>query len=410
MTINMNTTNITIEHIESFLKGVEQLEINTGSTIDEKYRWIQRILTTTRYLHLRRKGRSSIRQFLVRCTGYGMSHTDHLVAEFKRTGRIKRKERDNGGEFSTCYTVKDIALLAEISEAYFHPNGKALKAVLHDMYHVYGDDQFERLSHLSVSRLYDFRKTITYQNTVLTYTKTRPTSVPIGERRKPYPEGKPGYLRVDSVHQGDLDKEKGVYHIHLVDEVTQWDIQLACAGISEHFLVPILEEALSLFPFEIMNFHSDNGSEYINRTVAKLLEKLRINQTKSRSRRTNDNALVEGKNAATTRPVYGKVHIPRQYAAAINAFNRDYLNPFHNFHRKCAFPTEIVDGRGKIKKVYKDYHTPIEKLFLVPDVTTYLRKGVTVSRLMQQQLFESHVMAAQKMQKARTALFNLFKK
>jgi hypothetical protein len=410
MTINMNTTNITIEQIESFLKGAKQLEINTGSTIDEKYRWVQSILTTTRYLHLRRKERSLIRQFLVRCTGYGISHTDHLVAEFKRTGRIIRKKRDNGGEFSTFYTARDITLLAEVSEAYFHPNGKALKAILHDMYHIYGDSQFERLSRLSVSRLYDFRKTVPYQNAVLTYTKTRPTATPIGERKKPYPEGKPGYLRVDSVHQGDLDKEKGVYHIHLIDEVTQWDIQLACAGISEQFLVPVLEEALALFPFKIINFHSDNGSEYINRTVARLLEKLRINQTKSRSRRTNDNALVEGKNAATTRPVYGKVHIPKHYATAINVFNRDHLNPFHNFHRKCAFPTEIVDKRGKIKKVYKDYHTPAEKLLLIPDVVNYLREGVTVSQLKQQQLAESHVATAQKMQKARTTLFNLFKK
>lgn len=102
-----------------------------------------------------------------------------------------------------------IGSTVQVSEAYFHPNGKALKKVLYDMYHLYGDNRFVRLSHLSVSRLYDFRKSPTYQNEVLTYTKTRPTTIAIGERKKPYPEGKPGFLRVDSVHQGDLDKEKG---------------------------------------------------------------------------------------------------------------------------------------------------------------------------------------------------------
>jgi transposase InsO family protein len=50
---------------------------------------------------------------------------------------------------------------------------------------------------------------------------------------------------------------------------------------------------LDAFPFVIKGFHSDNGSEYINKRVAKLLEKLLIEFTKSRARHTNDNALAE---------------------------------------------------------------------------------------------------------------------
>ena len=46
----------------------------------------------------------------------------------------------------------------------------------------------------------------------------------IGERRRPDPQGQPGYLRVDTVHQGDRPGAKGVYHINAVDEVTQWQI------------------------------------------------------------------------------------------------------------------------------------------------------------------------------------------
>ena len=85
------------------------------------------------------------------------------------------------------------------------------------------------------------------------------------------------------MHQGDNGNEKGVYHINLVDEVTQWQVVCCVEGISERFLIPALEKALSLFPFEIVNFHSDNGSEYINYTVATLLEKMRIAQTKRKS-------------------------------------------------------------------------------------------------------------------------------
>jgi hypothetical protein len=411
MTISMNTTKITIEQIDNFLKGTESLTIEVGVTIEEKYQWIKTILTQTRYqLVTSRREKSLVRKFLVRCSGYSKSHVDHLIAEFKQGGALKRKPRDCGTEFQTFYTKEDIVLLAETSEAYFHQNGKAIKEVLHDMYHLYGDNRFERLSRLSVSRLYDLRKTTIYQNTVLTYQKTKPTAVNIGERKKPYPEGKPGYLRVDSVHQGDKDKEKGVYHVHLVDEVTQFDVQLATEGISEHFLLPILEEALSLFPFLILNFHSDNGSEYINRVVAGLLEKLRIGQTKSRSRRTNDNALVEGKNAATTRPIFGRVHIPKRYANDINDFNREQLLPFLNYHRKCAFPSEVIDLQGKITKVYKEFVTPVEKLLSLPKVESYLREGVSVADLRRTMTATSHLEAAQQMQKARTKLFKNFTK
>ena len=410
MTINMNTTNLTIEQITDFLNGTTNLVIIVGDTIAEKYQWSETVLTQIRYQFLKRSDRTIVRRYLCRCTAYSLSHIDHCIAKFKKTGRISRQSRDCSSEFSTFYEPADITLLAQVSEAYFHPNGKALKEVLHDMYHLYGDERFERLSHLSVSRLYDFRKTRIYQETVLTYTKTKSAVTNIGERKKPYPEGKPGFLRVDSVHQGDLDKQKGVYHVHLVDEVLQWDVQLACEGISEFFLLPVLKEALHLFPFHIVNFHSDNGSEYINKIVAGLLDRLMIKQTKSRSRRTNDNALIEGKHAATVRPVFGRSHIPKKYASSINVFNREQLIPFLNFHRKCAFPTEEIDARGKIKKVYREFVTPVEKLLSIPNVEKYLKKSVTIESLEAKRRQYSHLEAAEKMQKERTKLFNSFKK
>ena len=80
----------------------------------------------------------------------------------------------------------------------------------------------------------------------------------IGERRKPDPKGKPGMIRIDTVHQGDLDGQKGVYHINAVDEVTQFEIIGAVEGISERFLIPLLTELLEQFPFTIQGFHSDN--------------------------------------------------------------------------------------------------------------------------------------------------------
>ena len=85
---------------------------------------------------------------------------------------------------------------------------------------------------------------------------------------------------------------KGVYHINAVDEVTQWEIIASVEGISEAYLVPVLETVLLQFPFVIRGFHSDNGSEFVNHTVARLLNKLLIRFTKSRPRHTNDNGVL----------------------------------------------------------------------------------------------------------------------
>ena len=94
--------------------------------------------------------------------------------------------------------------------------------------------------------------------------------------------------------------------------------------ISERYLLPALEQLLDSLPFIIHGFHSDNGSEYINHQVAGLLEKLRIELTKSRSRQTNDNALVESKNGSTVRKHLGYGHIPGRYAQQVNEFTLNF--------------------------------------------------------------------------------------
>ena len=176
----------------------------------------------------------------------------------------------------------------------------------------------------------------------------RPTGIAIGERRAPQPDGHPGYLRIDSVHQGDEDGVKGVYHINVVDCVTQWEGVATCERLSEAYLLPVIEALLDNFPFSIRGFHADNGSEY-NHRVARLLEKLRIEFTKSRPRHSNDNGLAETKNGAVVRKCFGYSHIPQRFATQINAFCAAHLNPYLNLHRPCLFAEEHHCAKGKVK-------------------------------------------------------------
>ena len=404
MTMNMND-----DSVVSMAQLSELIQLGNSATFihtnqEEAYTWINIVLGKFRYFSESKKNRGIVKTYIRGMTGYSNSQVDRLILRKKKSGSIVKGTRTQP-TFPRIYTATDTALLLEVDNAESRRMGAATKKTFHDMYHLYGDKRFERLACISVSHIYNLRDTRQYGSGALTYTKTNPTTVAIGMRMKPHPEGKPGYIRVDSVHQGDKDKQKGVYHINLVDEVTQAEIVVTVEGISEYFLIPVLEDALSQFPFHIINFHSDNGSEYINKTVARLLNKLMIEQTKSRSRKTNDNALVESKNAAVVRKHFGYAHIPRKYAPLINEFNRTYLNPYLFFHRQCAFADEEVDSKGKIKKVYSTYLTPCEKFLFVPHAETYLQEGVTIESLKAQMIKETHLASAQNMQSAKQQLF-----
>src|SRR5712692_3939025 len=239
----------------------------------------------------------------------------------------------------------------------------------------------------------------------MVYQKTRPVQVAIGERRKPIPENKPGYLRIDTVHQGDLDGIKGVYYINAVDEVTQWQVIGATAQISETCLIPVLEAMLEQFPFRILGFHSDNGSEFINHVVAKLLNKLLVEQTKSRPRHCNDNALVEAKNGAVIRKHMGYGHIAAEHAQAIGAFYHEHFNPYLNFHRPCGVPEIIVNEKGKQRRIYRWYATPWEILRQLPDLARHLRPELSRTELEARAKAQSDTQAATSMQAAKQKLF-----
>ena len=179
-----------------------------------------------------------------------------------------------------------------------------------------------------------------------------------------------------TVHQGDQDKQKGVYHINAVDEVTQFEVVCTVEKISEQYLMPVIEQLLDCFPFVIKGFHSDNGSEYINYKVAALLQKLLIEFTKSRSRQSNDNALVESKNGSVIRKLFGYAHIPQRWASLINEFNHKTLFPYINYHRPCYFPKTITDSKGKDKKTYpyEGMMTPYDKLKAIENAINYLKR------------------------------------
>jgi len=395
----------TVEQVRQFVVGIQAVEFK-GLTAKERYYWIEEVLIRFKYHHLKRAERGIIRRYLQKVTGYSRSQLTKLVAKYKRTGRLKQTEYRRYC-FPRKYTMSEVGLLARTDELHGWLSGPATKKILEREYEVYGNAEFDNISRISVAHLYNLRRSNIYRGMTRRFTKTKPVVSKIGERAKPYPQGQPGHIRIDTVHQGDINGQKGVYHINAVDEVAQWEIVASVERIAETYLVPVLESLLGQFPFLIRGFHSDNGSEFVNQVVAGLLNKLLVRFTKSRPRHPDDNGLVETKNGSVIRKNLGYTYIPQACAELLNKYHQDYLNPYVNFHRPCFFPVLVTDHRGKVKKKYPydKVRTPYERLKSLPKAESYLRPGVTFEKLeiLANQMSDNQF--AERMVKARSNLF-----
>jgi transposase InsO family protein len=408
MVIDMNESRLnTVAQLRAFLEGTLEVQFYPLNNDTQRYAFIGALLKRLRYAQLRRADKGVVLRYLERTTGYSRQQLTRLVGRARAGGVLTKRYRAPAHGFARKFSPLDVALLAETDALHGTLSGPATVHLLRRAYGLYGDPRYQRLAGLSVSHLYNLRAQAGYQAKRGLWTKTKGASVAIGQRRAPAPEGRAGFIRIDSVHQGDFDGLKGVYHINAVDCVTQFELVATCERISEAYLLPALESLLEDFPFTILGFHADNGSEYINHTVARLLDKLHIELTKSRPRISNDNGLAETKNAAIVRKHLGYAHIPQRCAAQVNAFCREFLNPYVNFHRPCFFPHTTTDSKGRIRKRYRfeDMMTPYEKLKSLPDATTFLKPGMSFQALDAYVAATSDNQAAQQLNQARARLF-----
>lgn len=400
-----NAQRLTLAEMERFVAASGSLNFRAAGR-QEIYGFVERVLRAQPYGRLSKKDKGVVRRYLAKVSGRSQPQITRLIRRYRQSGAV-RPRASRRHRFPRRYRPEDIALLAAADAAHEGLSGPALRHILWREYHLYGQGQYQRLASISASHIYNLRRSRVYRQHHIHHTRTHSSGGSIGERRQPNPGGQPGYLRVDTVHQGDRDKRKGLYHINAVDTVTQWQVVGCCQTISEAHLIPVLEAILHQFPFRIRGFHSDNGSEFLNARVAQLLDKLLVNEfTKSRAHRSTDNALVEGKNGAVVRKHIGYEPIPAEHAAQLQRFYTAYFNPYLNFHRPCGFAQLQVAPNGKRRRRYRleDYRTPYEKLLSLEAWEQHLKEGLRAAQLAQQAQRLSDTEAARRMQDAKRKL------
>lgn len=408
MVIQMNEAPLaTIEQIREFLDGSADVVFSTPQDHAQLRLFVANVLTRFKYDRRSKGERGVLLAYMRRLSGYSPAHLARLIKQHRQTGCVSPRSRASRTSFRCKFTGADLLSLVEIDGLHDTLSGPATRELCRRAWQVFGDARYERLAQISVSHLYNLRASTRYRELRVIHQGTRPTQNAIGVRKAPAPEGVPGYIRIDTVHQGDQDGVKGVYHINAVDIVTQWEIVASVQSISEACLLPVIQHMLEGFPFVIRGFHCDNGGEFVNHKLAKLLNKLHVEFTKSRPRHSNDNALAECKNGAIIRKLMGYGHIAQEHARIINLFYANTLNPYLNFHRPCFFCVEKPGPKGKIIKTYPldQIMTPWDRLQRIDSFEQFLKPGLRPEQLHDQALLQSDSQAAAQVQNARKLLF-----
>ncbi len=226
--------------MESFINGTQAIAFAVADNKQERYRLVESILKRFRYPNLRRPDKGIVIRFLMKVVGYSRQQLTRMVKRHTATGQLKPRQKTLNG-FETVYTAEDTRLLAQLDQRHDTPNGLMVKKLCERAHHQFNDQDYNRLANISVSHIYNLRKSFGYNKIRCHFEKTKSQKgVHIGERRKPNNSGKPGYIRIDTVHQGDRDGCKGVYHINAADEVTQFEVVVSVEKISEAYLIPAL--------------------------------------------------------------------------------------------------------------------------------------------------------------------------
>ena len=259
MVIDMNEEQLnTVAQVRAFLNGTQEVRFEPKGEDPERYAFIAAVVKRLDYDRLPRPDKGVVMRYLARTTGYSRQQVTRLVRRARAGEALVKRYKAPTPGFARRFTAVEVALLAETDALHGTLSGPATKCLMQRAVAVFQDTRYARLATISVAHLYRLRHARGYEMKRRHWTKTRGHGLPIAERRAPAPENRPGFIRIDSVHQGDLDGVKGVYHVNAVDCVTQFEMVASCERISEVYLLPVIETLLASFPFEILGFHADN--------------------------------------------------------------------------------------------------------------------------------------------------------
>jgi len=199
------------------------------------------------------------------------------------------------------------------------------------------------------------------------YGRTKPGSLlkqQIPVRTDFWDTTEPGWCEIDLVsHSGPHASGEFLYSLNLTDIHTGWCETRCIRGKGETGVVAALEDIRQCLPFALKGIDSDNGSEFINHHLVRYCEKHRIQFTRSRPYKKNDNAHIEQKNWTHVRRIFGwdRLDTPAQQCA-MNALYTGELRLMMNLFQPCVKLVSKERIGSRVRRHYDTPQTPLDRL------------------------------------------------
>jgi hypothetical protein len=190
---------------------------------------------------------------------------------------------------------------------------------------------------------------------------------------------KPGFFEIDTVHHcGTSDSGEFCLTLTAADAYSGWAELRPTLNKAHKWVHEALIDIKSSLPFPLMGIDSDNGAEFINAALLNWCNSERIQFTRARAYRKNDNCFVEQKNNSCVRNFVG-------YDRFCAAAERDALAavyrplcPLLNFFIPAIKLLSKTRVGAQIKKVYdKNVLSPYQRLLASPDLSGEVKAELT---------------------------------
>ena len=173
-----------IDQLRDFLEGTQEVAFVVLTGKDERYRWMQHTLIKFGYRRLSNADKGIVIRYLMKMSGYSRQQATRLIGQYIHCGQLRRRQCTFRG-FHRRYTDEDVALLVEVDRLHDTANGLAVKKLCERAWRVHGDLRYRRLAQISVSHIYNLRKSKGYMNRRRAHLKSRAHKVRIGNLSNP---------------------------------------------------------------------------------------------------------------------------------------------------------------------------------------------------------------------------------
>lgn len=233
------------------------------------------------------------------------------------------------------------------------------------------DDLREKLTTISVSTIKRLVKNSEHRAEKIAFRKapSKPNSqlkakIPI--KIIPWETSMPGHFEVDTVHHcGDSPQGIYVHTLQLLDVASGWCEIVPVYGNSFAAMKDGFDFLLARLPFPVLEFHPDNGSEFINKLLQKHWKQLvpNLDVTRSKPYRKNDNRFVEENNNSLIRAYIG----PSRFDSAAQLETLRELEELLWLYHNCFLPCmhlqrKFISAEGKLRRSFAPAQPPLDRL------------------------------------------------